>query len=112
MLSHLAPVTPVHPIDGLPDLTGTALCTAELAERVDPATAQLPCEAEDDEITTVVWHRVRPLHPARLFEAVDELVTSSVRSRGRFWLATRHPGLWVGACSGNGGKAGEPWYAG
>ncbi|MEV0973914.1 CobW family GTP-binding protein [Microtetraspora glauca] len=93
VLGHLAPFTPIHELTALPHLTGAALCTAELAERVDPATAQLPCDAQDDEITTVVWHHVRPLHPARLFEAVDELVTSSVRSRGRFWLATRHEQL-------------------
>ncbi|WP_424531982.1 CobW family GTP-binding protein [Sphaerisporangium viridialbum] len=90
VLAHLAPVTPVHPVTGLPRVTGAALCTGELAERVDPATAQLPCDARTGEITTVVWHRLGPLHPARLFEAVDELVTCSVRSRGRFWLATRH----------------------
>ncbi|MEU0568943.1 GTP-binding protein [Nonomuraea sp. NPDC005983] len=93
VLAHLAPVTPIHPVTALPRLTGAALCTAELAERVDPGTAQLPCDAQDDEITTVVWRRVRPLHPTRLFEAVDELVTSSVRSRGRFWLATAHERL-------------------
>ncbi|MER6943026.1 GTP-binding protein [Nonomuraea sp. NPDC000554] len=90
VLAHLAPVTPVHRVTGLPHPSGPTLCTAELAERVDPATAQLPCDAQTDEITTVVWHHTRPLHPARLFEAVDELVTQSVRSRGRFWLANRH----------------------
>ncbi|GAB3163658.1 CobW family GTP-binding protein [Microbispora hainanensis] len=96
VLAHLAPCTPIFTPDStavsaasLPDVTGARLCTRELAERVDPATAQLPCDAQTDEITTVVWHRLRPLHPARLFEAVDELVTRSVRSRGRFWLASR-----------------------
>ncbi|WP_405394988.1 CobW family GTP-binding protein [Microbispora hainanensis] len=93
VLAHLAPCTPVFAPGSaespLPDVTGARLCTRELAERVDPATAQLPCDAQTDEITTVVWHRLRPLHPARLFEAVDELVTQSVRSRGRFWLASR-----------------------
>jgi G3E family GTPase len=91
VLGHLAPVTPVTLVDEtLPEVTGAALCPAELAARVDPATAQLPCDADTDEISTVVWHRLRPLHPARLFDAVDELVTESVRSRGRFWLANRH----------------------
>ncbi|GAA3147413.1 GTP-binding protein [Planomonospora alba] len=90
VLGHLAPLTPVHRATELPEVRGGAVCTAELAERVDPATARLPVEARTDEITTVVWHRLRPLHPARLFEAVDELVTTSVRSRGRFWLASRH----------------------
>ena len=45
VLSHLAPVTPVHTVDALPRVTGAAVCAAELAERVDPATAQLPCDA-------------------------------------------------------------------
>jgi G3E family GTPase len=40
-------------------------------------------------VDTVVWHRTRPLHPARFFDAMDELATRSVRSRGRFWLANR-----------------------
>jgi G3E family GTPase len=94
VLGHLAPFTSVTRVDGpLPDLTGAALCAQELGARVDPATAQLPCDAQTGEITTVVWHRLRPLHPARLFEAVDELVTESVRSRGRFWLANRHDRL-------------------
>ncbi|MFC7584379.1 CobW family GTP-binding protein [Nonomuraea antimicrobica] len=89
VLAHLAPFTPVHPVQALPPVTSTRLCAADLAERVDPATAQLPGDARTDEIVTAVWHSRRPLHPARLFEAVDELVTESVRSRGRFWLATR-----------------------
>ncbi|MGV9309814.1 GTP-binding protein [Nonomuraea sp. NPDC003727] len=87
VLAHLAPHTPIA-VD--PDATGSPLCVHELAERVDPATAQLPGDARTGEITTVVWRRLRPLHPGRLFEAMDELVTTSVRSRGRFWLANRH----------------------
>ncbi|GGK71155.1 cobalamin biosynthesis protein CobW [Sphaerisporangium melleum] len=90
VLAHLAPVTPVHQLTGLPEVTGGALCATELAERVDPATARLPCDARNEEITTVVWRRTRPLHSGRLFEAVDELVTTTVRSRGRFWLAGRN----------------------
>ncbi|MGN9784594.1 CobW family GTP-binding protein [Nonomuraea sp. ZG12] len=89
VLTHLTQVTPIHSVHDLPPISGPALCAAELAERVDPATAQLPTDARTEEIVTTVWHSRRPLHPARLFEAVDELVTESVRSRGRFWLATR-----------------------
>ncbi|GAA2826128.1 CobW family GTP-binding protein [Nonomuraea rubra] len=89
VLTHLAPVTPVHSTAALPAVTGPALCTAELAERVDPSTARLPADARTEEIVTTVWRSRRPLHPGRFFEAVDELVTESVRSRGRFWLATR-----------------------
>ncbi|WP_240506092.1 GTP-binding protein [Thermoactinospora rubra] len=88
ILTHLAPCTPVF-VEALPEVTGASLCTRELAERVDPPTAQLPCDAQTGEITTVVWRRLRPLHPGRFFAAVDELATGSVRSRGRFWLATQ-----------------------
>ncbi|WP_326641198.1 GTP-binding protein [Nonomuraea fuscirosea] len=89
VLTHLAPLTPVHDVANLPAVTGPALGPAELAERVDPCTARLPADARTEEIVTTVWRSRRPLHPGRLFEAVDELVTESVRSRGRFWLATR-----------------------
>lgn len=90
VLGHLAPMTPVTVPDGpLPELTGAALCVAELAARVDPATAQLPCETRTTAATTLVWHRTGPLHPARFFDAIDELAADTVRSRGRFWLANR-----------------------
>ncbi|MFI7611628.1 GTP-binding protein [Nonomuraea terrae] len=87
VLGHLAPHTPIVAI---PDVTGPVLDVQGLAERVDPATAQLPAGRQTGEVTTVVWHRLRPLHPGRLFDVMEELVTSTVRSRGRFWLASRH----------------------
>ncbi|GAA4196197.1 GTP-binding protein [Streptosporangium oxazolinicum] len=94
VLGHLAPTTPAAPPDRtLPTVTGTRIDVEMLGARVDPATAQLPCDAQTGEISTVVWHRLRPLHPQRLFDAVDELVTETVRSRGRFWLANRHERL-------------------
>ncbi|MGP4102361.1 GTP-binding protein [Nonomuraea sp. KM90] len=86
VLAHLAPHTPIV---RCPGLAAGALCVHELAGRVDPATAQLPAEGQSGEITTVVWHRLRPLHPVRLFDVMEELATSTVRSRGRFWLANR-----------------------
>ncbi|GAB1823729.1 CobW family GTP-binding protein [Herbidospora sp. RD11066] len=112
LLAHLAPATPVFATE-LPDVTGPALSTTVLAERVDPATAVLPCDARDGEITTVVWHRLRPLHPARLFEALDDLVTESVRSRGRFWLASRHDRLlgWDAVAGGMSVEDAGPWLA-
>ncbi|MEU0484045.1 GTP-binding protein [Streptosporangium sp. NPDC006013] len=94
VLNHLAPTTPAGPPDiALPAVTGAGIDVEMLGARVDPATAQLPCDAQTGEISTVVWHRLRPLHPQRLFDAVDELVTETVRSRGRFWLANRHERL-------------------
>ncbi|MGI5159095.1 hypothetical protein [Microbispora sp. CA-102843] len=44
VLAHLAPCTPVF-AESLPGVTGARLCSRELAERVDPATALLPCDA-------------------------------------------------------------------
>ncbi|WP_233617499.1 MULTISPECIES: CobW family GTP-binding protein [Actinomadura] len=90
VLRHLAPLTPVVlPGDPPPEVTGPALCTRELADRVDPATALLPCPAHSPTADTVVWRRTAPLHPARFFAAMDVLAAESVRSRGRFWLTNR-----------------------
>jgi G3E family GTPase len=94
LLGHLAPTVPTGVLGvALPSVTGAGIDVEMLGARVDPATAQLPCDAQTEEISTVVWHRLRALHPQRLFEAVDELVTETVRSRGRFWLANRHERL-------------------
>ncbi|MBE1536731.1 GTP-binding protein [Actinomadura algeriensis] len=90
LLGHLAPMIPVTVLgDPLPPVTGSALCPEELAARVAPATALLPCPARTPAADTVVWHRTAPLHPGRFFDVMDVLATESVRSRGRFWLANR-----------------------
>ncbi|MDP4509320.1 CobW family GTP-binding protein [Nonomuraea turcica] len=110
VLGHLAPHTPIVT---RPEIAGAALCVHELAERVDPATAQLPADAQTGEITTLVWHRLRPLHPSRLFEAMDELVTTTVRSRGRFWLANRHERMlaWDAVAGAVSVEDAGPWLA-
>ncbi|WP_323746056.1 CobW family GTP-binding protein [Catenulispora pinisilvae] len=64
----------------------------QAAQRVDPALALLPTQGEDDGVHTLVWRRRRPLHPGRLYEALEQLVPVAERSRGRFWLANR-PGV-------------------
>ncbi|MGP3918498.1 CobW family GTP-binding protein [Nonomuraea sp. 10N515B] len=113
VLAHLAPISPIHTLHTLPLVTGAAVCTAELAERVDPATAQLPCDAQTEEIVTTVWRSRRPLHPGRFFEAVDELVVESVRSRGRFWLATQpdHLLAWDAVAGIVSAENAGPWLA-
>ncbi|TMR20746.1 hypothetical protein ETD86_17835 [Nonomuraea turkmeniaca] len=110
VLGHLAPHTPI--LTG-PEISDAAWCVHELAERVDPATAQLPADAQTGEITTLAWHRLRPLHPIRLFDAVDELVTTTVRSRGRFWLANRHPRMlaWDAVAGAVSVQDAGPWLA-
>ncbi|MET8623794.1 GTP-binding protein [Kitasatospora sp. NPDC004669] len=58
-------------------------------DRVNPALALLPQAADEAGVATLVWERRRPLHPERLYEALDQLVPAAQRSRGRFWLANR-----------------------
>ncbi|MFD9031037.1 CobW family GTP-binding protein [Streptomyces sp. NPDC059567] len=78
-----------------------------------PACALLPQEAEEAGVTTFVWHRRRPFHPERLYQALEDLCCSAARSRGRFWLADRPDTLlaWDAAggalCVENAG----PWLA-
>ncbi|SEC26029.1 GTP-binding protein [Streptomyces sp. TLI_105] len=78
-----------------------------------PACALLPQEAEDAGVATFVWHRRRPFHPERLYEALEDLCRAAARSRGRFWLADRPDTLlaWDAAggalCVENAG----PWLA-
>ncbi|MFB0631525.1 GTP-binding protein [Streptomyces sp. AB3(2024)] len=78
-----------------------------------PACALLPQDADDAGVTTLVWHRRRPFHPERLYEALEDLCCAAARSRGRFWLADRPDTLlaWDAAggalCVENAG----PWLA-
>ncbi|MDH6108429.1 G3E family GTPase [Kitasatospora sp. MAP12-15] len=58
-------------------------------DRVNPALALLPQTADEAGVATLVWERRQPLHPGRLYEALDQLVPAAQRSRGRFWLANR-----------------------
>ncbi|MFJ8043979.1 CobW family GTP-binding protein [Kitasatospora sp. NPDC096147] len=64
-------------------------------DRVDPALALLPQQADESGVATLVWERRRPLHPGRLHAALELLVPAAQRSRGRFWLANR-PELMLG----------------
>ncbi|MGW6900643.1 GTP-binding protein [Streptomyces sp. NBC_01718] len=78
-----------------------------------PACARLPQDADEAGVTTLVWHRRRPFHPERLYQALEDLCCSAARSRGRFWLADRPDTLlaWDAAggalCVENAG----PWLA-
>lgn len=71
------------------------------AERQHPACALLPQEADEHGVATLVWHRTRPFHPARLYAALEDLTCAAARSRGRFWLADRPDTLlWWEAAGG------------
>ncbi|MEU9912562.1 GTP-binding protein [Streptomyces sp. NPDC051001] len=54
-----------------------------------PACALLPTEADAHGVSTLVWHRCRPFHPERLYEALEDITCAAARSRGRFWLADK-----------------------
>lgn len=81
--------------------------------RVDPVTAQPPTGLERARVRTVTWHRALPLHPGRLHAALDELVATTLRSRGRFWLASRPDTLlvWDAAGASLAVESAGPWAA-
>ncbi|WP_327066185.1 GTP-binding protein [Kitasatospora sp. NBC_01250] len=93
----LAMLRQLHPTARIVRLATGELIRAALAgfdvpaarDRVNPALALLPQERDEAGVATVVWERRRPLHPARLYEALNRLVPAAQRSRGRFWLANR-----------------------
>ncbi|MGV9880774.1 CobW family GTP-binding protein [Streptomyces sp. NPDC003006] len=78
-----------------------------------PACALLPAEADASGVSTFVWHRERPFHPERLYEALEDLTCAAARSRGRFWLAD-HPDTLLGWDAAGGALCVEsagPWLA-
>ncbi|MFB7916730.1 CobW family GTP-binding protein [Streptomyces sp. NPDC056061] len=78
-----------------------------------PAYALLPQDADDAGVTTLVWHRRRPFHPARLYQALEDLCCAAARSRGRFWLADRPDTLlaWDAAGGALCVESAGPWLA-
>ncbi|MFD4528856.1 GTP-binding protein [Streptomyces sp. NPDC058470] len=78
-----------------------------------PACARLPAEADECGVATLVWHRRRPFHPERLYEALEDLCCAAARSRGRFWLADRPDTLlhWDAAGGALCVESAGPWLA-
>ncbi|MGW7056163.1 CobW family GTP-binding protein [Streptomyces sp. NPDC054887] len=83
------------------------------ATRQHPACALLPQDADDRGVGTLVWHRDRPFHPGRLYEALEDLTCAAARSRGRFWLADRPDTLmaWDAAGGALCVESAGPWLA-
>ncbi|WP_405817869.1 GTP-binding protein [Streptomyces sp. NBC_01390] len=123
------PVTGGHPGDlaGPADASGrqpaplSALACAAVAgfdveaaaAAQHPACALLPAEADAHGVSTLVWHRRRPFHPERLYEALEDLTCAAARSRGRFWLAD-HPDTllhWDAAGGALCVESAGPWLA-
>jgi G3E family GTPase len=54
-----------------------------------------PEPATGDYFQSIIWLRDRPIHPARLADALEETLPGAVRSRGQLWFAT-HPEKQIG----------------
>jgi G3E family GTPase len=78
-----------------------------------PACALLPAEADAHGVSTLVWHRRRPFHPERLYEALEDITCAAARSRGRFWLADKPDVLlhWDAAGGALCVESAGPWMA-
>ncbi|MER5942854.1 GTP-binding protein [Streptomyces sp. NPDC001928] len=78
-----------------------------------PACALLPAEADAHGVGTLVWHRRRPFHPERLYEALEDITCAAARSRGRFWLADKPDVLlhWDAAGGALCVESAGPWLA-
>ncbi|UOE21934.1 GTP-binding protein [Thermobifida halotolerans] len=115
LLEQLNPAAAVLPpqVRALTPLPSGRFDTAAAAARVDPVSAQYPDSCADGRVRTVTWRRHRPLHPGRLHAALDEVVGSSLRSRGRFWLASRPDTVLVWDAGGDAlaVEAAGPWLA-
>ncbi|NEB00694.1 GTP-binding protein [Streptomyces sp. SID13726] len=78
-----------------------------------PACALLPTEADAHGVSTLVWHRRRPFHPERLYDALEDITCAAARSRGRFWLADKPDVLlhWDAAGGALCVESAGPWLA-
>ncbi|MEV5312958.1 GTP-binding protein [Streptomyces sp. NPDC052610] len=115
LLAQLHPTARRVPI-GHGDLAGAALAGFDVeaaAAAQHPACALLPAEADAHGVTTFVWHRRRPFHPERLYQALEDLTCAAARSRGRFWLADRPDTLlhWDAAGGALCVESAGPWLA-
>jgi len=113
LLEQLNPAAVVLPAGSGPaGLASGRFDTRAAHARVNPAWAQYGERAEGS-VRTVTWTRQRPLHPQRLADALEEVLSGTVRGRGRFWLASQPDNLLVWDSQGdllmveNGG----PWLA-
>ncbi|MFJ6294821.1 CobW family GTP-binding protein [Streptomyces griseoviridis] len=117
LLAQLHPTARQVPLAG----GGSALALAALAgfdveaaaAAQHPACALLPAEADAHGVATLVWHRRRPFHPARLYAALEDLTCAAARSRGRFWLADKPDALlhWDAAGGALCVESAGPWLA-
>ncbi|GLU48931.1 CobW family GTP-binding protein [Nocardiopsis ansamitocini] len=115
VLSQLNPAAAIIAPDRgrLAALAGGRFDAVAAAARLDPACVQPLDFCETGQVRTVTWRRSRPLHPGRLHAALDDVVGAGLRSRGRFWLASRPDTLLVWDASGTSlaMETAGPWLA-
>lgn len=117
VLDRLIPSVPradvrVHPDRLLADM-GPGARRGRISSAHDPLLAGEPPLAEDCGVQLVRFSPDRPLHPARLHDALDALLDGVVCSRGRLWLASQHDRtIWLES-AGQGLRVGDagPWLA-
>lgn len=77
----------------LPELPGPGRRRLDLDHVLDKADTSLvpagPARFETSGAWHLVWRARRPLHPARLNDALPSVVGRALRARGSVWLATR-----------------------
>lgn len=115
LLSQLHPTARRVPVDSA-ELAAAAVAGFDVeaaAAAQHPACALLPQEADECGVATYVWHRSRPFHPERLYQALEDLTCAAARSRGRFWLADRPDTLlaWDAAGGALCVESTGPWLA-
>ncbi|UVF77179.1 ribosome hibernation factor-recruiting GTPase MRF [Gordonia mangrovi] len=112
VLKRLAPHAPI--MMELPQRPATPLLVARLLAHVSPTSRRGRVDAPHDPLLRgeppldadcgVRWmefHADRPMHPARLHDAIDALLDGVVTARGRIWLATQSDeALWLESAGG------------
>lgn len=85
----LNPQVLIRPATTAAELLGVRLHDPDAAETwVEPGSTSAPLQS-DERVQTLVWQSDRPFHPERLYDALEELVASSVRGKGTVWLASQ-----------------------
>ncbi|WP_405733713.1 CobW family GTP-binding protein [Streptomyces sp. NBC_00028] len=105
--------TPLPPLNPLAQAALAGFDVEAAAAAQHPACALLPADADAHGVSTLVWHRDRPFHPERLYEALEDITCAAARSRGRFWLADRPDTLlhWDAAGGALCVESAGPWLA-
>ncbi|MEV8377871.1 GTP-binding protein [Kribbella sp. NPDC056861] len=85
----LNPQVLVRPASAARELFGVRLHDPDAAEAwMEPGSISAPLQT-DGPVRTLVWQSARPFHPERLYDALEELVSTSARGKGTVWLASQ-----------------------